>query len=323
MRRKHGRATCTLTFVLALLCLLPAMAFAAGGTEGAAEEGPMEITWMYRFSDSWFIRELNEKFNVVIKANGIYINDGEKRNLMLASGEEPEVFAGFDPLELYEDGVIRSIPKDFILKYAPGIAKVYDDRPMAWLMDKAPSREGEYLGLVGFAENADGPIYWPSFRSDYVSNVGVTLPGYEDNKVCMDKVGRCYYYEQDFPLQWFESLLVAFRDGDPDGNGKVDTIPMSAGSMELEGILNASMTNARRSSTRTTTTTTVSTKLRVADFGGVSLPEAPAPGPGPAPPSGALPPSRGGFAPLGGFPSPRFCFFLRLAICHPGGSAGA
>ena len=42
----------------------------------------------------------------------------------------------------------------------------------------------------------------------------------------IDRHGRVYFYDQDFDLDWFENLLVAFSDGDPDGNGKMDTIPL-------------------------------------------------------------------------------------------------
>jgi ABC-type glycerol-3-phosphate transport system substrate-binding protein len=187
----------------------------------------MEITWMYRFKDSWFIHELNEKFNVEIKANGIWRNDREKANLMLASGEAPEVFGGWtDGLKLYEDGITRSFPKSMVEQYAPGCVKTFDKRPLAWLLEKCPDKEGEYIGLTAIDENVDGPIYWPSTRTDYIRNVGFELKSYESEKQQMDRFGRCWYFDEDYDLDWFEALLVAFKNGDPDGNGKIDTIPV-------------------------------------------------------------------------------------------------
>merc|ERR1711964_136242 len=48
-----------------------------------------------------------------------------------------------------------------------------------------------------------------------------------------------YYYENDvIDLQWVEDLLVAFRDGDPDGNGKVDTIPFATFGKDKPGPYN-------------------------------------------------------------------------------------
>ena len=37
-----------------------------------------------------------------------------------------------------------------------------------------------------------------------------------------------FFYNQDYTLTDIERLLVGFRDGDPDGNGRNDTIPMGA-----------------------------------------------------------------------------------------------
>ena len=51
------------------------------------------------------------------------------------------------------------------------------------------------------------------------------MPNYEAERVPLDRFGRNYYYDHDYTWAEFEELLYLFRDGDPDGNGKDDTIP--------------------------------------------------------------------------------------------------
>lgn len=217
-------------FILGVVATVIAVGglFAAGQGEAASQtDERMEITWMYRHKDSWLIHELNDKFNVEIVSNGVYMWDGEQYNLMIASGEAPEVFAGGDGVEYYFDGLTRTISEEMIRTNAPGIAKLFDERPLAWLVEQAPDTEG-YVGIAGMAENTDGPIFWPSTRSDYLEAVGFELPNYQSKKISMDRFDKVYYYDGDFSVDMYEDLLVAFRDGDPDNNGEQDTIPLGA-----------------------------------------------------------------------------------------------
>ena len=52
------------------------------------------------------------------------------------------------------------------------------------------------------------------------------LPAIRKARSHLDTWGAVFSYDIDLPLSWFEELLVAFRDGDVDGNGRDDTIPM-------------------------------------------------------------------------------------------------
>ena len=65
-------------------------------------------------------------------------------------------------------------------------------------------------------------------RADWTLKVGGTLPGYEEKKMPLDGDDRVYFFDYDVTLDQYEDLLRAFRDGDPDGNGKNDTIPYGA-----------------------------------------------------------------------------------------------
>jgi len=212
-----------------LLLFLPAMSFAAGGQEGAASDETMTITWMAQYEESWVYGIVEEMFNVDIVPNGIYVNDSERVSVMLAAGEFPDAGPLWDgSVELYEDGVIRPIPKDMIRENAPDIAKLYDRFQNGWVANSNPDNRDELLAINGIAANTDYNIFMPMFRADWTLNVGVDLPGYEEKKIPLDSEDRVYFYDQDFTIEWYEDLLRRYRDGDPDGNGRNDTIPYGA-----------------------------------------------------------------------------------------------
>ena len=188
----------------------------------------MDITWQFRFEDSWFMQELNQKFNVNIIPNGIWNNDTDKVNLMFASGDVPEVFSRGPALEHYGEGVSRSIPADMIRANGPNYTKILDDNPWAWLVHKSPDDDDQQIALGGVSLTTSWVQYYPSFRIDWARKLGFDLPGYDENKVSLDDTGTVYFYDISRDIEWWEDLLIAFRDGDPDGNGKNDTIPMAA-----------------------------------------------------------------------------------------------
>jgi ABC-type glycerol-3-phosphate transport system substrate-binding protein len=217
----------TLLIVAALLAA-PAALFASGDEEASADE-PMKITWMSRYADSWAFEEIEARFNVEIESNGIFENDREKRELMLVAGEQPDVGHWWlVPIDSYNDGSSRAIPKEWIRQYAPNIAKMNDLYPLTWTYAENPDNRDELLAINGISANTDSSIMAIMFRTDYAANVGMPVPGYEENKRALDKWDRVYHYEWAMPLEWYEDLLRGFRDGDPDGNGRNDTIPFSA-----------------------------------------------------------------------------------------------
>jgi hypothetical protein len=54
------------------------------------------------------------------------------------------------------------------------------------------------------------------------------LPNYKETRwqVSTD-TARTWFYPGDLTLKWIEQVLIRYRDGDPDNNGKIDTIPVS------------------------------------------------------------------------------------------------
>ena len=222
----------SLLAVATLIGVVPGMVGASGiQAEAAASEAPIEITWLARLESghetSWAFDEIERRFNARIIPIGIDTNDGEKVGVMLASGEFPDVGSVFaDRIQLHYEGVTRAIPKEMIRQFAPNYTRRLDeDYPLGWLAARNPDNHDEYLGLLGIRDNVDANVWFVSFRADWARNVGVDLPGYEESKIPLDRFGRVHVWDRDVPLDWLESLLTAFRDGDPDGNGENDTIP--------------------------------------------------------------------------------------------------
>lgn len=227
------------------LILIPGIAFAAAQTEGTGAEAgePMTITWHDENTDSWVLDHLKEKLNVNIVPNGIAWGDVEQTQLMLAAGEFPDCgplrpTPQTDPLELYNQAVTRGIPKDAIRANAPNYAELVSKYPIGWLVNQNPEDEEELLAIGGVLSYTDANLTsWPSTRIDWIRNVGMDLSEYDEEKIALDKNGRLYFLDQDVTLDWVEELLYAYREGDPDQNGKNDTIPFSGSGIGSFGCL--------------------------------------------------------------------------------------
>ena len=231
---KKQRWYVSVSATLTLFLLAPVVATAGGDSEAAAETEVLEITWLmkpqYGSETTWFIQELEKVFPVKITPNLVHPHEGEKITIMLGAGEFPDAGYIFDrPINLYQEGVTRGIPKDMIREHMPNFSKMVDSEyPIGWSLDNNPDNKDEVLCIQGVQAFTDTGLFYLNFRSDWAKNVGIELPDYEKKKISLDRFGRVYFYDEVLTLDWFERLLVAFRDGDPDGNGKIDTIPLGA-----------------------------------------------------------------------------------------------
>jgi ABC-type glycerol-3-phosphate transport system substrate-binding protein len=217
--------------VISLILLAP-LTVAASGTGAATEsEEVMQISWVVKPASgedtTWWLQELATKFNVEVIPNGVDPYDREKVAIMVSSGEFPDAgYVNQNPVKMYRDGVIRGIPKDMIREHMPDYSALLDsDYPFAWSHTLNPDNNDEVLVLHSIEDFSNTGLFYLGFRGDWARKVGVDLPDYDQTKRALDRFGRVYFYDRDVTLDWFEDLLVAFRDGDPDGNGKNDTIP--------------------------------------------------------------------------------------------------
>jgi len=218
-----------------LLCLaLPFAAFAEGkGESGGAAAKPVEISYEIRIKSgeetTWFQEEIFKQFGVRIKPIGIDANDTEKVNAMLATGDLPDIIVQGNWDQMYKDGLTRTIPQEMVKKYMPNLTKrLNDSYPTGWLTFRAPGKTDQYLAVTGISDSTFLNLWYISFRADWAAKVGLPVPNFDAKKMSVDRWGRTWYVEQDYTIDQFEQLLIAFRDKDPDGNGKNDTIPLGA-----------------------------------------------------------------------------------------------
>lgn len=183
--------------------------------------------------DNWVQQKLEEQFNVDITNVKTDTWDSQETSILVASGELPDAFAftagGLTPLEFYEDGLTRAIPRDMIEKYAPNYAKMLDEEEngLGWELNKIEDLEEDaYAALLGYQGHTKGFIWAPSLRMDWMENLGIEIP--EDAAPISDgeEYQRIYRTEKQYTLEELEEILTAFTYDDPDGNGKDDTVGM-------------------------------------------------------------------------------------------------
>jgi len=130
-------------------------------------------------------------------------------NLMMASGDLPDIIAyyegsgGHKTIEkLGSEGAFIPL-EDLIAKNAPNLKKVILDDPAIRTAVTAPDGHIYYVPMLSALNAARG---W-FIRADWLEKVGLKAPATTDE---------------------LYKVLVAFRDGDPNGNGLKDEIPMIA-----------------------------------------------------------------------------------------------
>lgn len=133
----------------------------------------------------------------------------ENKQLLFASNELPDVFlrAGLTNNQISMYGVTSGqlMPlDDLIATCAPNLSRLFEEHP----------------ALRQSCLASDGHIY-------ALPRVDLAMSGVMDfkqwiNKVWLDKLGK----EVPTTLDEFKDVLIAFRDGDPNGNGEKDEIPL-------------------------------------------------------------------------------------------------
>jgi putative aldouronate transport system substrate-binding protein len=134
-------------------------------------------------------------------------NQAMNVRLAAASGLPDILKLPSEPVKYGEDGLVIPL-NDLIDKYAPNIKKYFTDNPNIHNLLKAP----------------DGKIY--ALSAD-VSGTGISDPnGWLIRKDWLDKLGL----QEPRTLDDWYRVLKAFKEKDPNGNGKADEIPLSPSS---------------------------------------------------------------------------------------------
>ena len=202
-----------------LLCLVAvAVNIALGSTQLSAAEPtwitqkPLELKIHMHFRDKWVWDEkwpvAQEMFrltniNLVGTANKAATNSLEQFNLMLASGDLPDIVGG----DNLKDNFIRYgmegafIPLNtLIAEHAPNLSAFFKSHPDIPRAISAP----------------DGNIYFIPYVPD-----GAVARGYFIRQDWLDKLGL----KAPQNVDELYTVLKAFRERDPNGNGKQDETP--------------------------------------------------------------------------------------------------
>lgn len=132
---------------------------------------------------------------------------GEQVPLLLAGGNMPDVFwALISDTQILQNESLFVPLEDMLETYAPNCLKTYGELTSVDWRQIATTPSGHIYGMLG--------RYEALFEN---SGDGIQII----NKTWLDKV------KKDIPttLEEYKDVLIAFRDGDPNGNGQADEIP--------------------------------------------------------------------------------------------------
>ena len=164
-----------------------------------------------------FTKLIHKKFNITFKWQTTTMDAGpakEKRQISLASKDYPDLyllipwvdqFTQADLLKMSKQGVVIPL-NDLIDQYAPNIKKALEDTPGYKAMATAP--DGKIYGL---------PQWVDCYHCTYQDKLWM-------NSAWLKKLGL----KQPKTTEDMTKVLRAFKNDDPNGNGKADEIPLSA-----------------------------------------------------------------------------------------------
>ncbi|WP_105616832.1 type 2 periplasmic-binding domain-containing protein [Vallitalea okinawensis] len=160
-----------------------------------------------------FFQELEKKTNIKLNVETIRSGWTEKKNLVLASGDLPDIFfgEGLKDTDLLNNKDFFVDMNSYISEYAPNIQKMFEEEPVTEKMATVPNT-GEIYGL-------------PNVRP-FRPNVGDT---WFINQEWLDNLGL----EMPQSTEEFYEVLKAFKEQDANGNGDPnDEIPFNFNPVE-------------------------------------------------------------------------------------------
>lgn len=214
-----------LTLVLALALVLSCVPALAEVTVNKAGEFPItsEVVtfdvWMEGGSDQdWtnngWLKETEAITNIAINVITSSAADAlTKRNLLLASGEYPDMFltdwtAIFTQADVMQFGVKEEILvpiTPFLEEYGQEINSIFEYNPIFKTTSTAPN--GEIYGVARFSECYHCSAYPKMYiRQDWLDALGLEMPTTTEE---------------------FRDVLTAFVTQDPNGNGEADEIGLT------------------------------------------------------------------------------------------------
>lgn len=214
-----------LTLVLIAALLIPAAAASAEVVTNKAgvfpiTSEPIYLTaWLEGGTDKdWenngWLQETAEKTNVHVTIIPSPSADAlQKRNILLASGEFPDIFltnwsAIFNKSDVMQFGVKEGILvniEPFIEEYSTELRRVFEYNDVFRITSTSP--DGAIYGVPRFSECYHCMAYPKVYiRQDWLDKLNLEMPTTTEE---------------------FRAVLKAFVEGDPNGNGKADEIGLT------------------------------------------------------------------------------------------------
>lgn len=187
------------------LAMLPAAALA----EGAAPYTYSMVMYNFGPVDENPIMEKYWEDMYGVNFDLVYVEQSsaaDQINMLVASGECPDVLQSIDARSYYDQGIIGGWDEAFFREHAPRMSAYIDEINPASI--NYTKYDGELMySIPGFRlyNTVTSPIIW---RTDWLANVGIT--------------------EIPKTLEEYEIAFEKFAKEDPDQNGKNDTYALSA-----------------------------------------------------------------------------------------------
>ncbi|MEX0158979.1 MULTISPECIES: extracellular solute-binding protein [unclassified Microbacterium] len=171
--------------------------------------------------DNLFTQEVEKKFDIDFDWQTTTYDGsvaGEKRQISLASGDYPDAYFlvpwvdGFSRNEILkygQQGVLMPL-EDLIDEHAPNLKKRFEEKPDWEQSVTAP--DGHIYAITQWSE---------CFHCSYPSKLWMST-------TWLDALGL----EQPTTTEELRTVLRAFKDGDPNGNGAADEVPLSGSASE-------------------------------------------------------------------------------------------
>ena len=171
--------------------------------------------------DNLFTQEVEKKFDIDFDWQTTTYDGsvaGEKRQISLASGDYPDAYFlvpwvdGFSRNEILkygQQGVLMPL-EDLIDEYAPNLKERFEEKPDWEQSVTAP--DGHIYAITQWSE---------CFHCSFPSKLWM-------NTTWLDALGL----EQPTTTEELRTVLRAFKDGDPNGNGAADEVPLSGSASE-------------------------------------------------------------------------------------------
>lgn len=165
------------------------------------------------FKDLAVLQEIEAATNVHIEWDVAPINGWqEKKNLMLASGDWPDVFWGNYIIENNEvikfaaDGIFMPL-EDLIDQHAPNIKKILDETP--GLRDYITAPDGHIYALPSINETASSAVSAQFINQAWLDEVGMDIPTTTDELYDVLKAfkGICSNEQTPFTFRFDNNIL--------------------------------------------------------------------------------------------------------------------